>query len=153
MGCDIHMFIEKKASEKYDIWEQVALYRVNKNNHKLEVAPFYDGRDYELFSLLAGVRGWHEPFVDLRGLPNNMSSEVEKESAWYESFSHSHTWYDLFELKLFIQDFKNKNENEDGIFERLDGLYDFIIDYLDFAGEYIFNIKPNQYRIIMWFDS
>ena len=152
MGCDITMFVEKR-NEEYNYWEPIFLYHVNKYTHQLEKVRCYSSRDYDIFSLLAGVRGWYDPFVSPRGCHQDMSAEVEKEKEWFGIDGHSHTWYDLFELKLFIAHFKETNENEEDIFQRLDSLYNSIGAYLDFSDEYLYNLKPNQYRVIMWFDS
>ena len=153
MGCDIHVFLEKKTDEKYDCWDQVQLYKVDNYSHNLEIADAYSGRNYELFSVLAGVRGWYEPMIEPRGYPNNLSRPVEKEKEWYGIDAHTPTWYDLFELNLLIKDFKNEHENEDYIYEALDNFWNSLINYLDFAGEYVWEFKPNQYRVIIFFDS
>ena len=158
MGCDIHMFIEKKANEKYDIWERVSLYYINEYTHDLECAEPYNGRDYELFSLLAGVRGWYEPFDFCRGLPDSVSSKIEAEHAGWGMDCHSTSWYDLCELNLFIKEFKLNNaetevEKEEGMIPRLEKFWEGIVNYLEFAGEFVWDIKPNKYRIVFWFDN
>lgn len=158
MGCDIHMFIEKKTNEKYDIWERVSLYYVNRNTHDIECVEPYKGRDYDLFSLLAGVRGGYEPFDSCRGLPPHVSSKVEAEYNAGDGDYYSATWYDLFELKLFIKEFKmthaeDEEEKKEQMIPRLEELWEGIINYLDFADEFIWDIKPGKYRIVFWFDS
>ena len=153
MGCDIHVFIEKKIDEKYDTWEAVQLYKIDQYSHKLEVVNPYDGRNYGLFSALAGVRGWEEPFISPRGLPKNLSREIEKEEAWWGEDAHTRTWYDLFELQLFIKEYVMKDSGDEEIILALEDFFDSLISYLHFAGEFIFKFEPNKYRIIMWFDS
>lgn len=158
MGCDIHMFIEKKTDEKYNIWERVSLYYINQYTRDIECAEPYNGRDYNLFSLLAGVRGWYEPFDSCRGLPESVSSKVEAEYRSWDGCCHSATWYDLYELKLFIKEFKithaeDEEEIEEQMIPRLEGLWESIINYLEFTNEFIWDIKPDKYRIVFWFDS
>ena len=149
MGCDITMYIEKNTDEVYNIWENVSLYRVGKYSHNLEKVSPYNGRNYELFSILAGVRGWHEPLIEPRGLPENLSREVEKEERWWEKEYHTPTWYDLKELLLYREMYK---DNEDyKVFEDFVGN---ILYYLELAEEYVWvDVPPNKYRVIMWFDS
>lgn len=143
MGCDIHTFIEKKVNGK---WEPIFLYRID-GNHP-ELAYPYNGRNYELFSILAGVRGWHNALVDLRGLPTDISEGVSREYDWWGNDAHSMTWYDLFELSLF----EKEHRNEEG-YEYLTEFYNSIRFYLNIAQEYVYNLEPNQYRVIMWFDN
>lgn len=60
----------------------------------------YNGRDYELFGVLAGVRCTVAPFVQPRGIPDNLSCEVKNEYGdgdWY----HTPTWYDYCELNAY----------------------------------------------------
>ena len=52
MGVDIHI-VEQIKKSKEDFWETVP-----ENNKRND----YDGRDYDLFSFLSGVRGSFEPF-------------------------------------------------------------------------------------------
>lgn len=58
MGCDIHCFLEFKYNDGQ--WESFSK----------KIRP---GRDYEVFSFLAGVRGYGDiqPLVDPRGFPKD----------------------------------------------------------------------------------
>ena len=162
MGCDIHVFIEKKTDEKYNIWEQVALYRVGKYGRQLETADPYDGRNYSLFGLLAGVRGWMDPLIEPRGLPSNLSEGVEKEERWWEQSYHTPTWYDLSELYLYRKMYKSYIRKDESLQEEeraeAYGSFVYFVDciehYLDLAQEWTWgDIAPSKYRVIMWFDS
>ena len=151
MGCDVHIFAERK-DKKYNYWERVNLYRVNPDHSDLECVEPWEGRNYDLFSLLAGVRGCYESFDFPRGIPNDVSLMVEKEYNSWGGECHSASWYDLYELSLFIKGFIAEHP-DDEIIPSLQGFYDSIIAYLEFAGEYIWSLKPNQYRIVFWFDN
>lgn len=148
MGCDIHVYLEKKADEKYNIWKQVKLYRVSPYSHELEVADPYVGRNYDLFSILAGVRGWLKPLETPRGLPHDLSDGVEKEKAWWGEDSHTHTWYDLHELYLYRQIYRDNEE-----FQCFVDFVDDIECYLRLAEKHYFDLRPGQYRVVMWFDN
>lgn len=54
MGCDIHLHIEYRINGK---WEHYASPNV--------------GRWYDLFSIMAGVRGEYTPIVEPRGFPSD----------------------------------------------------------------------------------
>lgn len=159
MGCDIHVILEKKTDEKYNSWERVSLYHVSPYTNRLEIVEPYNDRDYELFSLLAGVRGYHEPLVSLRGVPENLSSETEMELAWWDSEYHSLTWYDLNELYLYRiiyqeKDYDKEEEEENRVYRAFINFVNLIEAYLDFAQESTWgDIAPNKYRVIIWFDS
>lgn len=62
MGADIHLYPEYSTfrNDSRDYWQSFAT----------DMNP---GRDYELFGVLAGVRGQETPLVPLRGLPDHPS--------------------------------------------------------------------------------
>lgn len=65
MGCDIHLYFEKRNEEGK--WE------------KLEISEFLvpEDRNYALFGQLAGIRGYPdegEPWFQERGLPDDYSA-------------------------------------------------------------------------------
>lgn len=84
MGCDIHLYVEVREDGQW----------VNK-----PLRHTYDGRNYNLFAILAGVRNRHDilPISDPRGLPPDVSKEVEGEA----DGDHSHSWLTLAELMAF----------------------------------------------------
>ena len=151
MGCDIHTYVEKKNEEK-DCWEIVSLYYLDEYSKTLELAEAYSDRCYDLFSLLAGVRGSYEPLIEPRGLPQDLSSKVETESFYWAEESHSHTWYDLFELALFVKELR-LDENKEAEYALLADFYETIEDYCSFAHKYVWEAVPGKYRVIMWFDN
>lgn len=197
MGCDIHLCCEH-YNEESKRWEALSLYK-KKDDGGFEPVDVYDGRDYELFGLLAGVRGSSHMFsggygyiVEPRGLPNDMSVAAQK--AWEDgadadghNYWHTPTWYDFNELETYsylLNDFnkalkqksnrieelekevkKLKNEDEEdeilwlddeyddkrSVFERLASLVGDVSDLLWKYG--IYNPKPGEVRLVMWFDS
>ena len=99
MGCDIHMFVEVKQKDN-DWWQSFdAIFPYpyyhpenapTRYNKQFTDEPYND-RNYDLFSALAGVRNGYafagcdtgdaiKPIQDPRGLPDNVSDEVKKES-------------------------------------------------------------------------
>ena len=127
MGCDINVTLER-YNEESKRWEPLNLYRKNPDD-TFEPIPVYNGRDYELFGLLAGVRGSSHFFggdygylVEPRGLPKDMSVQAQLEwengkdehgKMWW----HTPTWYDFCELDTYaylLNDFnkemKKKNK-------------------------------------------
>ena len=95
MGVDIHTILQVKKQNK---WETIA-----KN--------VYDGRNYELFGILAGVRGQAEPIVEPRGYPKGFLVDDENmtpideggflDSYWMGEFGHS--WLTLAELNSKLE--------------------------------------------------
>lgn len=96
MGCDIHMRAEVLKDGK---WEMVGEVFEGYNNAKS--AEPYDGRNYELFSFLAGVRNRFDiiPISEPKGYPDDISKEVKKEleDDW-GSDGHSASYLTLEEL-------------------------------------------------------
>lgn len=97
MGCDIHAFIEY-------------VYEGDSFTHSFGDGELNFGRDYTLFSLMAGVRGSENPIVSPRGFPDDCLSRGDStafKSNWsvaekykeYGSDAHTPTWLTLDELK------------------------------------------------------
>lgn len=64
MGCDIHLSIEYRDIWNPTFWQSFG-------------ADIYMPRDYHLFGLLAGVRGQEVPLFPIRGIPDDLSCEVD----------------------------------------------------------------------------
>lgn len=104
MGCDIHFFIEKRDDK----------------NHKWYLDPSHDrdddedgilghwnsvtatGRNYDLFSTMAGVRERCEVLFEPRGIPEDVSVHGEEAMSQYGGDGHSHSWLSLEEFKLCL---------------------------------------------------
>lgn len=93
MGCDIHLFVEKKEN---NIWKKV-------------YGDFCDDRDYDLFSILADVRNGSGfagcdtgtgfiPISKPKGLPKDVSKEIQEEYDDWDIDGHSHSWHTLKDL-------------------------------------------------------
>lgn len=147
MGCDIHVMLEKQNKNTKE-WERVLLYRGPVENP--EVVDPFNGRNYELFSILAGVRGWQEPLIDPRGLPQDMSDSSKKEIDWWEGGYHTPTWYDMYELITFVERYRDKEGYGclTDFVQNLNVYFEFVLLY--YWAEYV---KPNQYRAIIFFDN
>ncbi len=151
MGTDIHLYVEHYNKESKR-WDSLSLYKKSSED-KFFPVDIYDGRDYELFGLLAGVRSIIAPFVFSRGVPDDMSCEVSK--AYGDGqYYHTPTWYDWCELQTYERIFDNEYDDEDdtnSLCKRLDGFMNDIEKVLNAYD--IYYPKPGDIRIVMWFDS
>jgi len=126
MGCDIHMYAETRK-DKNSPWEKVGRVFPNEYYNPKEVntidddgfqwnAEFtehpYDGRNYDLFAILANVRNGRgfagiktgegfNPIAFPKGIPSDVSNEVRVNLNSYGDDGHSHSFYTLRELKDF----------------------------------------------------
>lgn len=111
MGCDIHFFVEVKKDGKWgsaDHWEVDTDY--DPPAFKVPyVKRFYDGRNYNLFSILADVRNGRgfagvktgDGFVPIaapKGIPEDVSERVAAEAEAWDGDGHSHSWLTLREI-------------------------------------------------------
>ena len=85
MGCDIHLFAEVKRD---GVWTH-------------EPGEFYDGRNYDLFGILADVRNRNEltPISDRIGWPDDVCEYAKDYS--YDMDYHSHGHLTVAELIAF----------------------------------------------------
>ena len=118
MGCDIHLFSEKKKSingeDKWvnaDYWEINPYFETDKTEQELDIVSIYDNRNYDLFNILAGVRGNGPSISQARGLPNDVSSIVKKESDRWDDDGHSHSYFTLAELKEYYKNNSHTSYN------------------------------------------
>lgn len=102
MGCDIHLYKEKKVNGKWVTADEWAPCDDGDDDKGIEV-PWenrFTGRNYELFGLLSkGVRREHPFSIEARGLPADASPEVREESEGWGVDGHSHSHLTLQELK------------------------------------------------------
>ena len=106
MGCNLWAYVEQH-DKKTGAWKYLSLYKKNKDDTYDDVF-MYASRDYELFGMLAGVRSFNSPFVDKRGVPDDMSEELNEKYGDGRNW-HSSTWYDYCELKAYSR-MLNKSE-------------------------------------------
>lgn len=160
MGADIHFYIEKLNDNNK--WEYI--YIKNKDD---EIVTWYP-RDYKLFGLLAGVRGdTYDDLTKIRGLPYNMSSEVNTTYEKYKDDYHSATWYmlsELYSMKRYLE-VKKENillsdlytpENKAALKEEYDSLIHSLHNFcntVDFIGTTHSTYSFDKVRAIIWFDN
>jgi len=127
MGCDIHFFTERKtSSNNYQGPKDLSEDRNTKIEEIIDNRPveerwvsadewefddeywnvpyskeFYNGRNYYLFSILAGVRGDEEPIDYPRGIPEDCSSGYSYVTNQWDGDGHSHSYFTLKELLEF----------------------------------------------------
>lgn len=98
MGCDIHLYREKKVDGQWvtaDEW-------VDEYDEGYLDVPWekrFTDRNYELFGFLAKVREEMPYSFNPRGLPFNCSAEVYNSIIRWDSDGHSHSHLYIKELK------------------------------------------------------
>lgn len=85
MGCDVHMHVEVKVSGK---WLHYSCPRIQ--------------RSYDLFGILAGVRGEGPPIVDPKGLPDDLSEITRIDYEYEKEDSHTESWLNKKELAVLV---------------------------------------------------
>lgn len=114
MGCDIHLFVEKRVNGR---WVTADKWKTDKDDEPPRKrvpydAAFYHDRNYELFSILADVRNGRGfagiktgegfvPIADPRGLPDDVCDEVRAEAESWGGDGHSHSHLTVAELMAY----------------------------------------------------
>lgn len=110
MGCDIHMYKEKKINGEWvtaDEWEDCTYMKGSKS---VPYEKSFNDRNYRLFGLLSDdVRGYSYPFsLKPRGIPYNACYEVKMSESEWDSGGHSHSYIHLSELKELNETIKKE---------------------------------------------
>lgn len=99
MGCDIHLYREKKVNGNWIAADEF----VDEYNDGVLDVPWekrFTDRDYDLFGFLcSGVRRQFEYSLHEKGLPGDISQEVKAVSDRWGSDGHSHSHLTIAELK------------------------------------------------------
>lgn len=121
MGCDIHGWVEAKIGKK---WVAIA-----------ELAD--DGRNYERFGLLAGVRG--ATGVIPKGIPKDVSDTTHFHIESWSRDAHSHSF---MSIKKALS-----------IFKKTSGAQDYDLYHLCEMNEESFESITTKFRLVFWFDN
>ncbi len=93
MGCDIHMFLERKRSTDKK-WQLDSHHEVYTEDDETRTSEVYSGRSYELFGHLAGVRYMANKVIP-KGIPKNASKGFKIACAQLEEDTHSHSYISI----------------------------------------------------------
>lgn len=106
MGCDIHMKCEYLNHN--DVWADCDYYKRNPyydanetdGEEELLTVPIADGRDYDLFAILANVRNYGETeyISNPKGVPDDCNEHIRADIDMWDLSGHSHSYLTLREL-------------------------------------------------------
>lgn len=147
MGTDIHVKTEAYNKETGK-WEKLYLYSYdNLLNGGLREVDAYSTRNYELFSILAGVRGNAIPIDSCRNIPEDTSIGVTNDVENDEKYCHNFTWYTLDELKEAAEDKKCYTKRQRRELKRFIFGVEFVAEANWYFGD------DSNIRVIIYFDS
>lgn len=94
MGCDIHIWAERKTTAGYEAIDGVKF---------AEGLQPFDWRSYAMYGFLAGVRNYSAvpPIAEPRGVPADASDEVLDDFEGWDVDAHSSSWLSVEELAAF----------------------------------------------------
>lgn len=132
MGCDIHAHLEIKVEEKWIYY----------GNPRIP-------RNYELFSIMAGVRGNEKPIAKIRGIPEDANITTALHFINWGQDAHSASWLSSVEIsEKLIGEFNKTSESfEYEFFGYLFG-NGWSLEYRNEWPEFL-----QDYRLIFWFDN
>jgi hypothetical protein len=131
MGCDIHIYVEKKVEDKWEYIEG----KFGSEKYPAD-APF-DWRCYDIFSFLAGVRNRSSitPLAEPIGLPDDMSEYVREIFHRWRYDIHNCSWFLASELLTANYDLEVIDVREDNkkmtLRDFLGEAYGFKLEYDD----------------------
>lgn len=113
MGCDIHLYVEKRVAGKWVSADKWIKSEDDPKRMRLSYKDaFYHDRNYDLFAILANVRNGHgfagcktgdgfNPIAEPRGLPEDVCELVRAESDAWDCDGHSHSYFTVAELMRY----------------------------------------------------
>ena len=95
MGCDIHMFLERKRStdKKWQLDSKHEIY-ICPDDGVPKTKELHTGRSYEFFGHLAGVR-YHATGARPKGIPKNASAGFKQACEQYGDDAHSYSYVSI----------------------------------------------------------
>ena len=154
MGCDIHMYIEKKKNGKW-IPAQGFMQTGNRENDVPDV-PFHDQfnqRNYALFGFLAGVRIPELKHFEPQGFPDDASKEVKDVYNEWGTDAHTPSYLLLKELQTIpwddLIDYPDYYEKPAKLRDAFSEFYDLVY----WLNSYDYTCNPDEIRIVFWFDN
>lgn len=98
MGCDIHIWAERKTANGFETVKGVEF-------SEGASAPFY-WRAYGMYGFLADVRNYSDvpPIAECRGFPDDASGIVSGNYRDWDLDAHSPSWLSVAELAAFDYD-------------------------------------------------
>lgn len=173
MGCDIHLFAEKKVNGKWvtlDKWSdnpdcvegnddgerpKIIKWGYGENNRQSD--DFYTGgRNYNLFCALAGVRahqfnGTPPMVAPAKGFPNDACEETKSEYKMWNGDAHTPSWLTLKEIWAFQWSEFYGDTCKKFVMEMIEKMETAKREVLT---EDIDTEKPEEkVRIVFWFDN
>lgn len=147
MACDIHSYVEYRDKTTSQ-WKMVRIYVPYRwEPERLDLVEPYNGRNYDLFAMLAGVRGCSTPIAQPRGIPQDASDGVRREYESVEDWVHTPSWLTLAELRVASKDKKTYDKDERSYLKALINGIDFMLDASCRWADDI------DVRTIFWFDN
>ena len=142
MGCDIHAHIEIRFNGK---WEHYAIPRIE--------------RWYELFGIMACVRGDGPAIVEPKGLPNDISVVTRMDYERMSEDAHTPSWFNEHEIDGLEKWLQHDNFQSTRRFVSLE--HDLLKTYLFGNGitdhlRYEDCVLPDgcdAVRLVFWFDN
>ena len=177
MGCDIHIRLEKL--NKDGEWKSIDYFRPREDwedskEYYPDSFPFvpvdiYDGRDYELFGILAGIRHiCSDVIAEPRGIPESANHFIQSEFKAKENRCHTPSYLTLGELRktwyAHMEDEPKDEDGDDNVYIRLlhniirpieNRLRDLHYVWSDTDAELVKDCRKywDAVRIVFWFDS
>lgn len=135
MGCDIHLHQEIKINDQ---WHHYSMPRVRRN--------------YDLFSLMAGVRGDLDPVVQPKGIPSNPTAITLLDYERMGVDAHTSSWLNMGEVKELYKRVRDSRdftprEKELEDFGYLFG-WEWAQECLKMTGASV-----SDFRWVFWFDN
>lgn len=167
MGCDIHVYLEKKVKVNDELkWVNCDYYQKNEyyeeysgddSEKEFNIVQFYGERSYTLFGILAGVRdGYNIQISEPKGLPDDVTPEVKSISDYWGSDAHSHSYLTINEIYDFLRAVpitkQSSNPNDNPLKRFLDKMITRYEDeFWNFEGTKDEN--GDYFRVVFWFDN
>lgn len=162
MGCDIHICVEYRDKNKWKNVGKIFIDKYPEDPKDTHTDFWYIGRCYELFTVLAGVRGcWGElPLISQpRNYPENVSKSVKKhiDNTLNIMGYHNWSWLTIKELldyrKKYAKILKNKAYNDSCeryfFYTQLNELIQILSLKLNILPS---TVGYDNVRLVFWFD-
>lgn len=159
MGCDIHIYRERRINGNWETDTDVEISNIEEDYKSYESGCGWFNRNYHVFAAFSNVRSYDNlpvsPPAENRDFPDDVTDINAACKAQWDSDGHSHGWLSLGELKYLQEQYENAMVTHSDNSDKWGNIAEYIGQYIkQITKEGYFDGLPDEdCRIVFFYDN